>query len=173
MSEPFRLHERGQSAAVLIGTWDYAHLPSVRAVRHSIDRMYHLLTGPAVSWPKSDVTRINNPANAGDLADRLMTAFDGVPDVALFYYVGHGQDDHNGELCLGLGGSRPDLHRRATTSLEYRSVREALRHSKASVKIVILDCCYSGIAVDPAHSLGSLASAAKLVLQRTHQSGRT
>ncbi len=71
-----------------------------------------------------------------------------------------------------MAGSRQELNRRATTSLEYRAVREALRNSKASVKIVILDCCYSGIAVDPEHSpLGSQASSAMVALQRTHQSG--
>ncbi|MCP2096265.1 MULTISPECIES: caspase domain-containing protein [Actinosynnema] len=154
---------------MLIGTWDYEHLPSVPAVRHSMDCMYDLLTGPAIGWPKADVTRIDNPANPGDLADRLMTVFDRVTDVALFYYVGHGQDDHNGELCLGLGNSRLELHRRSTTSLEYRSVRGALHHSNASVKIVILDCCYSGIAVDPKHSLGSSESRANLLLRRTDQ----
>lgn len=170
MSEAVRLHERGRSKAVLIGAWDYTHLPPTPAVMHSLGRVYKLLTGSAVGWPQADIVRIDNPKNPGDLADRLMTTLD-VEDVALFYYVGHGQDDENGDLCLGLTNSRHELHRRAATSLEYRDVRRALRHSSAAVRIVILDCCYSGIAVNPEQSLGSSENVAERLAQKASYRG--
>ncbi|MEU5934503.1 caspase family protein [Micromonospora sp. NPDC047187] len=164
MSEPLRLHEQGRSRAVVMGTWDYRYLRPVPAARFSLDRMFRLLTGPACGWVPSDVTPLANESGPGDLADVLMTSFEDVPDVALFYFVGHGQLNTNDELCLGLGRSRPELNRRSSTSLEYKAVREALRNSPALVKIVILDCCYSGKAVDPANSLGTDVSPALRVL---------
>jgi hypothetical protein len=66
--------------------------------------------------------------------------------VALFYYVGHGQIDTDEQLCLGLGGSRTEPHRRSVTSLAFQAVRRALLESPATTKIIILDCCFSGLA---------------------------
>ncbi|MFZ0042365.1 MAG: caspase family protein [Solirubrobacteraceae bacterium] len=171
MTEPLPLHEQGRSRAVLMGTWDYQYLPSVPAARFSFNRMDRLLTSPACGWASSDITRIKNETGPGDLADLLMTSFEDARDVALFYYVGHGQLNNNDELCLGLGRSRSELNRRSPTSLGYKAVREALRNSDARVKIVILDCCYSGKAVDPTHSLGSSGSPALQVLDSASGAG--
>jgi hypothetical protein len=50
-------------------------------------------------------------------------------------------------LCLGLVDSRRQAERRATTSLTFDAVRDALSTSRAKIKIVILDCCFSGLAL--------------------------
>ncbi|HEV8561248.1 MAG TPA: type VII secretion-associated serine protease mycosin, partial [Actinophytocola sp.] len=64
------------------------------------------------------------------------------------------QSDHNGRLCLGLVDSRPEAKFRGPTSLEFEHVRTALYHCNARTKIVILDCCFAGLAVQPHAALG-------------------
>src|SRR5580704_14246142 len=149
------LRDSSRSRAVAMGTWDYAHLTSVPAVRNSLERMVGLLTGPLCRWPRDRVTLLTNERNLGDLPDRLITAFEDVTDTALFYFVGHGQIDLDNELCLGLVGSRTEANRRAATSLPYQAVRRALLDSAATTKIVILDCCCAGLASLPGNTLAA------------------
>jgi Caspase domain len=138
------LRDYSRCRAVLIGTWDYTFLEPVPAAAHSLRRMADLLTGPLCGWPLDRVLVVGNEAGPGDIPDRLITAYDGV-DVALFYFVGHGQISSDDELCLGLTQSRPEANRRAATSLRFDDVRRALLDSGAATKIVILDCCYAGL----------------------------
>ena len=60
------------SRAVLIGTWDYEHLPPVPAARHSLERMTDLLTSPVCGWPADRIMTVANRARPGDLYDDLM-----------------------------------------------------------------------------------------------------
>jgi len=131
---------------VLIGTADDAYLPPVPAARHSLARMRAMLTSGLCGWPADRVRVFADPAQLGDLPDELVTLFRNVTDVALFYYVGHGQIDPQDQLCLSLTQSQADPARRKTTSLAFEQVRHALWLSQASTKILILDCCYAGLA---------------------------
>lgn len=143
------------SRAVLIGTADYIHLPPVPAAGNSLARMGALLTGPLCGWPVDRVSVIDNWDSPGNLHDQLIEVFsDTDPDgVALFYYVGHGQPDEQDRLCLGLVGSRTEHHRRASTSLRFDDVRGALVACEARTKIVMLDCCFAGLAARSRQSL--------------------
>jgi Tol biopolymer transport system component len=156
MTDPGR--DLSRSRAVLIGTGRYTHLPQVPAARHSLDRMRSLLTGELCGWPADRVSVFRDPRAPGVLPDQLMELFVAAQDVALFYYVGHGQIDFQDTLCLGLVDSRTTDERRRTTSLPFDAVRYALTHSRAKVKIVILDCCYAGLANRPALSAGDIAT---------------
>jgi outer membrane protein assembly factor BamB len=119
--------------------------------------MSGLLTGPLCGWPSSHVLVLANERSPGDLPDRLITAFEDVTDVALLYYVGHGQIDLDNQLCLGLVGSRTESNRRAATSLPFEAIRRALLDSPAATKIVLLDCCFAGLANLPANTLAALS----------------
>jgi hypothetical protein len=140
------LHDYGRSVAVLMGSWDYSFLGRVPAAEHSLRRMEGLLAGPLCGWPRDRMLVLPNVPSPGDLPDRLITAFDAATDVALFYFVGHGQLAPDDQLCLGLLQSRPEPNRRAATSLRFGDVRQALQDSSAAVKLVILDCCFAGLA---------------------------
>jgi len=140
------LHDYTRSRAVVMGTWNYGFLEPVPAAKNSMRRMAGLLTGPLCDWPRERVLTLDNVPSPGDLPDQLITALDGISDVAVFYYVGHGQISPDDELCLGLVQSRSDAHRRAATSLRFSDVRRALLNSDAATKIVILDCCFAGLA---------------------------
>ena len=149
MSDRPPLRDYSQSLAVLIGAWDYAFLDPVPAAEHSLRRMADLLAGPWCGWPRDRLAVHSNVPSPGDLPDQIITAFDAVTDVAVFYFVGHGQISPDDQLCLGLARSRPEPSRRAATSLRFGDVRQALLDSKAAVKIVILDCCFAGLATRP------------------------
>jgi uncharacterized protein YegL len=67
-------------------------------------------------------------------------------DVLLVYFVGHGTIGRRSQLYLTLTDTEEgdeDL-----TGMEYSKVRDVLYDSAARVKIVILDCCYSGRAIE-------------------------
>ena len=153
-----------RSRAILFGTARYDHLPPVPAALSSLVRMEAVLTGDQCGWPRERVSVFPDEMRPGDLPDQLVEIFDDAEDVALFYYVGHGQVDPSDTLCLGLVGSRKDPPRRRTTSLPFEAVRYALSQSRAKAKIVILDCCYAGLAAP-----GSLAAAD--VIDRTRGTG--
>jgi hypothetical protein len=157
---PWRDHRRSQ--AVLLGAWGYTRLAPVPAAYHSLTRMNGLLTGPLCGWPAQQVRVIPDAPNCGDLPDLLMRQFDGVTDVALFYFVGHGQL-HDDELCLALTESPKNGPRRLTTGLPFAAVRRALRECDAQTKIVILDCCFSGFATLPGNTLGATAAAVDVI----------
>ena len=151
------LHDYSHSRAVVVGTWDYDFLPPVPAARNSLDRIVSLLTGPFCGWPQNRLWVLAGGRDPGDIPDRLITEFEDVADVALFYYVGHGQIDMDDQLCLGLTRSRTEANRRAATSLPFAAVRRALLDSNATTKIVILDCCFAGLANRPAATLAAFA----------------
>ncbi|MDG9703004.1 caspase family protein [Streptomyces sp. DH37] len=168
MTDGSPLRDYTRSRAVLLGTWDYLHLPPVPAAQHSIARMTALLTGPLCGWPPHRLTVLGNQSGPGELPDQLVSHFADTRDVALFYYVGHGQIDEDDELCLGLVGSRTEPHRRTTTSLPFEAVRRALVRSPAAMKIVILDCCFSGLAIGRD---GRLAASGEEVVELTAGTG--
>ena len=138
-----------------MGTWDYDYLSPVAAANHSLARMTALLEGPLCCWPEDRLTVLHNELVPGDIALRLITTFAEATDVALFYYVGHGQIDDSDELCLGLVESRIEPNLRAATSLQYQTVRRALLDSEAATKIVILDCCFAALANRPTNTLAA------------------
>ena len=154
MTDRTPLRDYGKSRAVLIGTSAYQVLEHVPAAR-SLQRMAGLLASDLCGWPADLVTRISNPRRPGNLHQRLIKAFRDVTEVALFYYVGHGQVDDADRLCLGLVESSDEHDLRASTSLEFDDVRDALIRSPAATKILILDCCSSGLANERRNTMGT------------------
>lgn len=132
-------------AAVLIGVSQYRDpsLLDVPAARNSLHAMHRLLTSPELcGWSEEQVHVLEDPAGATDLALEVHRLAEETTGTLLIYFVGHGLVSKSGALCLAAGNTQlryPDL-----TGLEYDKVRSALLDSPAQVKLVILDCCYSG-----------------------------
>jgi Esterase-like activity of phytase/Caspase domain len=68
-------------------------------------------------------------------------------DTLIVYYSGHGLKDlDDNELYLALPDSVPG---QPETSVRYRAVKQAITQSRQAQRVVvILDCCYSGTAID-------------------------
>lgn len=88
-----------------------------------------------------------DPKTLSDLGAAISTATRSDREVLLIYYVGHGMVDPQGRLHLAAVQTDPRPDALQHTGLSYETVRQYVRNSPAALKIVILDCCYSGIAV--------------------------
>ncbi|MGW3959355.1 caspase family protein [Amycolatopsis sp. NPDC005003] len=149
----------GRSRAVLIATARYQDdaYPQLPAARNSARGIRDLLTTAELcGWPGDRVTLIENPVGVVDLAKLLLRLSRETEDVLLLYYVGHGTITPSGELCLTLSDTEADLA--DITGLEYRRVKQALLESPARVKVSIIDCCYSGRAIETLSGVSATAA---------------
>ena len=137
------------SRAVLIGVSDYDHpeFPAIPAARNSLQAMRTLLANPALcGWPPGQITVLENPASAADLADQVADLAESTTGVLLLYYVGHGVLSDRGELCLTVTSTRPN--RPKISGLAWENIAEVLRTCPARVRLAILDCCFAGQAIE-------------------------
>ena len=114
--------------AVLIGVsdYDYPEFPPIRAARNSLQAMRALLADPALcGWPPGQITVIDNPASAADLANQVADLAESTTGVLLLYYVGHGVLSARGELCLTVTSTRPS--RPKFSGLPWENVADVLR----------------------------------------------
>ncbi|MFK4271685.1 caspase, EACC1-associated type [Streptomyces milbemycinicus] len=152
------LPDPATSRAVLIGVYDFAHLPPLKSVENNLNRLCDALTDPEL-WglPKEHCQVIRQPRYACEVVDAISKAADEAEDTLFIYYAGHGLPDPDAvdpsdQLYLALSESkRTNLH----WSLRYRDVRtELLKPRQARRKIVVLDCCHSGHAAAAMGSSG-------------------
>lgn len=136
------------SRAMLIGISSYRdqQFPTLPAARNSLNGMQEILTDEQLcGWPPDRVDTLHNATDSRRFVTTLRQRAREATDALLLYYVGHGTIAADGELCLALSDTmwdNPDV-----TGIEYRHIRSALIGSPARIKIVILDCCFSGRAV--------------------------
>ena len=147
-----------RSRAILIGAASYEDpgFLSLPAVSNSLTGMQLVLTDPDLcGWPPGQVTVLENPTDVRRVLVTMRQLARGTRDVLLIYFAGHGVLLPRGRLCLALSDTlleEPDI-----TGLEYDRVRDALIDSPARVKIVILDCCYSGRAIEALSTASGIA----------------
>ncbi|MFI0410672.1 peptidase inhibitor family I36 protein [Actinomadura sp. 3N508] len=155
MAEPRA--ELADSRAVLISTARYRDerfLP-LPAAANSLNGMLAMLLDPGLGgWPGECVTELLDPEDAQDLILRIRDIAMRTSGTLLLYYVGHGELTPKTELALTVVNTV--FGHEDVTGVEYSRIRDALLDSPARVKIVILDCCYSGKA-PPSLSTASVA----------------
>ncbi|MFH8983531.1 caspase, EACC1-associated type [Streptomyces varsoviensis] len=158
----------GRSRAILLGNSEYtAGFEGRRpmpAALNSLAAMREVLTG-LCEWPPERVSELPNEQDSGKLLRTVTSLIHGVDDVLLFYYVGHGLPlPENGRYDLGLAltDTSDDPAQRFLTSLRLRELRQHMeRNSAARIKILILDCCCSGIATKYAESAANVTEYAE------------
>ncbi|MEU7004743.1 YDG/SRA domain-containing protein [Nonomuraea sp. NPDC046570] len=134
------------SRAVLIGTSEYNYLSSLPAVANNLQALSDLLQRSDL-WglPAEHCTIVHNPASVDAMMDPLWQAREEAKDTLIVYFAGHGlMHTVESDLYLTLVDSHKD---RMYSAVAYDTVRTELRASFARRKIVILDCCYSGLAL--------------------------
>ncbi|MFD9208733.1 caspase domain-containing protein [Streptomyces sioyaensis] len=140
---PWRL-----GAAVLIGVWHGSHLPSKPAIRNNIESLSSLLH-EGFGIPSPSIKVLENPEYSEHVqraVDVAMRSVDPVRGGFLLYYAGHGwTDSQTGQLLLSLPNSDPSKN---FTALRFNSLREQIADSNIPARLVILDSCYSGAALD-------------------------
>jgi len=121
-----------------------SRLSNIPAVKATLTDLAEVLTERCgARKPKVEI----DPKNLSELGAAISEAARLADEVLIVYYVGHGIVDPQGTLHLAAAQSDPRPDAIEHTALSYATVRRYVRNSSAALKIVILDCCYSGIAV--------------------------
>ncbi|MGP2437982.1 caspase, EACC1-associated type [Streptomyces sp. JW3] len=138
-----------RSRAVLIGVDAYREpplhpLPSVAA---GVWRLKELLTDPAV-WglPHGHCEVLPNPGSSDEILHTVYEAARAATDTLVVYFAGHGRLVGGTDLRLMLPAAHPGALYGAVRYSDLRRV--LLEERRAANQVVILDCCYSGAAVE-------------------------
>ncbi|TCO60758.1 caspase, EACC1-associated type [Actinocrispum wychmicini] len=145
-----------RSRAILVGTGTYTHgLPAMPQAVNSLHAMRDLLVGPRCGWPEDRVKPFENEVEGGGVQRQTAALIHDVKDVLLFYYVGHGQLLDGEDLGMALVDTEHDPRMRSSTSWRFNDLREELTYRcSARVKVVLLDCCFSGLATRYTQGVG-------------------
>ncbi|MCA2217930.1 caspase, EACC1-associated type [Jidongwangia harbinensis] len=142
-----QLRGLGDAMVLLCGTGSHkrgSRLPDIPAVKSTLADLGEALVDRCGARQPRVVT---DPRSLSDLGDAISNAAQAAEEILVLYYVGHGLVDPNGNLFLAAVQTDPRPNRLGHTALPYQTVREYVINSPARLKIVILDCCYSGIAI--------------------------
>ncbi|MER5931370.1 caspase family protein [Streptomyces sp. NPDC002054] len=163
-----RLADPAASRAVLAGVWNYEHLVPLPAVARNVAGLTDALADPRI-WglPRKHITVVEPGDVQGSFIRTIGTAAQEATDTLLVYFAGHGiPDDFSDELYLGLPGTVRD---ELDTALRYEFISRRLRPGAAKARhvVVILDCCFSGLAVNAKMSPGQRLADLAAISSRT------
>ncbi|WP_433712235.1 caspase family protein [Nocardia sp. CA-084685] len=154
-----RFPDRLQSRAVLIGVGrhDASSLPPIPAVPRNLADLRAALIDPVGGTLSAEnCWSLGDPVAATDIGDVVAHAAAQATDVLLVYYCGHGLVDDRGRLHLALQSTDPARPR--WTALPFDTLREEIVSSPAAARVLLLDCCFSGRAIEAmTDSLGIVA----------------
>jgi hypothetical protein len=143
-----RLPDPQRSYAILIGTCTYAstELPNLPAVRNNLEGLAAVLTSPELGGiPVDRCVVIPNPIDVRTVYRTLRQYASRAEDTLFFYFAGHGRVGSRNELFLSLADTDPDELR--VSAMAFDLVRDILADCPAVNRVVILDCCFSGRAI--------------------------
>ncbi|MQM27038.1 caspase, EACC1-associated type [Glycomyces albidus] len=145
-TEP-RLPIRAASTALLIANGRYhdPFIEDIPAAGNNLEDLHACLAHPAHGTFASDRVIPIDTLDYAELATIADAARD-TADTLLVYYSGHGFVADDGRFYLGMRGTSHDKWKH--TGMPYDQLRSAVIDSPAANKLIVLDCCYSGQAID-------------------------
>ncbi|MEU5088963.1 caspase family protein [Streptomyces sp. NPDC021356] len=155
-----RFPDPAASRAVLIGcgVFDDTDLPAIPAVNSNLADLRAALTEDTYGiLPPAHCRVLADPADHRSVGMALASAARDAEDLLLVYYTGHGLLDEDGLLHLALSSTDP-AHA-AFTGIPVDLVKRCLGRARARLRVLVLDCCFSGRAVAAMTESGSLFSA--------------
>ncbi|MGH3905177.1 MAG: caspase, EACC1-associated type [Pseudonocardiaceae bacterium] len=140
------------SQAVLIGvsTFNDPELPPLPMVINNLDALWQTFTHP--DWwgvPSKHCRRLDDqdgPLSADSVREALDDAASRAEDLFLVYYAGHGIPQDPGDLVLAVTQTVWEVPRARGISIG--EIRDAFLNSRARTRMLILDCCFSGRALE-------------------------
>ena len=143
--------EPDKSRFILIGNSEFPNdrkfLPSLPAVKNNVLSLRSLLIDPGyVGAPESTVIELLDRGSV-EIARVLAEEARAARDLLFVYYSGHGIIGKSKyELFLAVKETQESSAE--YTALEFAKVKLAIEDSVATTKVLILDCCYSGMGID-------------------------
>ena len=146
-----RLPDSERSRVVVIGASTYdpgSGLAELPLVANNCKALAAVLTDPVTGgFAAQHCQVVLDPESVIECGRAIDVAVSSARDVLLIYYAGHGLIDHDSRLYLSVKTSFSDPRLLGYSSIDYNVLRTHLRNSNARVKILLLDCCFSGRAV--------------------------
>ena len=136
---------RSDSRVVLAGVASYRSMPRLPNVLNNLTDLHAALTGDHGAFDDATITLVADPVQPADLLTPLARAAKQATDTLVFYFAGHGVRDMSDALCLALPGTIDRKADALRTALPVEAVAAILNASPARRRIVILDCCFSGL----------------------------
>lgn len=136
--------------AVLIGNSEFPNdssLKSLSCPEKDVLGMKAVLTAENHGLFLADNVCILHNQNNSNIFEELEKVLDTATknDLVLIYYSGHGLQDRLGNLCLSTHNTRTEVLKSTAVSFN-RLYAELIKTSYCKKIIIILDCCYSGLA---------------------------
>lgn len=134
--------------ALVVGIDHYPYIGDLRACVSDARAVGTVLAQHMNGDRNFDVDELTAPAGSGgitrrQLRERVVSIFDGEPDIALLYFAGHGDIDNAGGYLLASDSQ--DTH----DGLALDEVLTFAHKSRAKNKVLIFDSCFSGAAGEP------------------------
>ena len=133
-----------ESKVILIGTSEYDHqrdFCNIPPIKGNIEDLAKIIQDDTICGITNIVTIFNEDAQ------KIKTAFakesKNVTDTLIVYYTGHG---HKSNKKLFLTATNSEKEFLGETAIDFDNFYNRLSKSNAQKKILILDCCYSGVA---------------------------
>lgn len=142
-----RLPVADKSRAVVVGAsmYDDDALPPLFGVATGVRQVVGQLHRPGGALHSADVTVLESPSRL-ELLDAVDDAARQAEDLLLLYFMGHGLlSQASGGLLLAAADTRQAVE---YTAVNYDDLRQILTASRASKKLVVLDTCFAGKAID-------------------------
>jgi uncharacterized caspase-like protein len=149
MTQP-RFPDPARSRAVLIGASHFTigpDQPNIPAVQANLTALRQALTSAETGVLRREFCRVLvDPTNTDDVGAALSEMAATATDLLLVYYAGHGLVDDRGRLHLALAHTHP--HRARWTAFPLELLCEEIANSTATTRVLVLDCCFSGRAIE-------------------------
>ncbi|MFD8421712.1 caspase domain-containing protein [Streptomyces sp. NPDC059466] len=135
---------------MLIGVSHFPESPDLadlEAVRENVAGLWRRLTDDAMGVLEPEHCAVVDPkGSTADIGRAISKAAAEASDVLLIYYAGHGLVDDRGRLYLATNATQSGAPKYSALGVDL--LREDLGGSGAAARVLILDCCFSGRAIE-------------------------
>lgn len=140
LAEQFR-----KTKVILMGFSEFPDDPKIEAlpsVKNNLKGLRECFLNPEiVGIPEENILVIDENSDVNILST-LKAELVSWKDTIIVYYAGHGFTRDDGQFCLSTHKTKIDD--RDYTTIDFGEVHKILKRSQARIKILILDCCFSG-----------------------------
>jgi Caspase domain len=137
------------SRVILLGASEFLDekLPSLPSVKNNIFELKRLIEDSGViGIPSQNICTLLDQEHASVVATQVALQAREAFDTLFIYYAGHGKISRSGELLLTVKGTNTNALEAST--IHFRVISDIVLNSPAAKKIIVIDSCFSGRAIN-------------------------